>query len=192
MSKKIVSNITPPLVNSVPMNIPKKEIIPSNISNAINRWVPLLLSATAIGVTIIALKEIKNVRKELVNFKKESFENNPSDPNIIKKMEMMDEQIRKISKYISVMESSKNIPSTYNNQQNNQNNTKNKNVVFNKVINKEDHVNNIKEETVKETVKEEYDNNMNNNNTSHTQHNPPEDDPEEEYEYEEVTDDEED
>ena len=114
--------------NNTVLPIPKKDFISNNIplNNSINssnnvitnpklpkvdglmKWVPLILSAAAIGVTIIALKEIKNVRKELMNYKKENFNKESSDPNIIKKMEMMDEQIRKISKYISALESNQN------------------------------------------------------------------------------------
>ena len=37
----------------------------SNIMNTVSKWVPLICAAAAVGVSVIALKEIKNVRKEL-------------------------------------------------------------------------------------------------------------------------------
>ena len=39
--------------------------------STISRWVPLICAGAAAGVSMIALKEIKNVRRELITLKKE-------------------------------------------------------------------------------------------------------------------------
>jgi hypothetical protein len=110
---------------STPDNVllQKKELM-----SKITKWIPLIFAGAAIGVSILALKEIKNVRKELILLKKEASSNDsPEDPLIYKKIELMDEQLKKISKYISSLENNK---SNFTNQQSNT-------PVVNRVINKE-------------------------------------------------------
>lgn len=93
---------------------PMKEIIQdqslagnSGITSMVAKWVPLICAGAAVGVSIIALKEIKNARKEISTFKKEQFANQSKgsnsevDNNLLKKIELMDEQIRKITSYIA-------------------------------------------------------------------------------------------
>ena len=95
----------------VPSNIPQSNITTdtkklNGIASSISKWVPLICAGAAVGVSIIAIKEIKNVRKELITLKAEGFSNTESkDVGLFKKIETMDEQIRKISKYLSSMES---------------------------------------------------------------------------------------
>ena len=134
----------------------------STIISTVYKYSPLIFATIAVGVGIIALKEIKNVRKELNTFKKEQASLKPqSDPSLIKKLEAMDEQIKKISKYLSSIEKSKS-----------------------KSIKKElpDNTNNIKKEPVLNTESKEL-----SKQSSDIKELKDEDI---EYEYEEVTDDE--
>ena len=39
------------------------------------KWIPLICAGAAVGVSIMALKEIKNVRKDLILLKKEQMNN---------------------------------------------------------------------------------------------------------------------
>jgi hypothetical protein len=71
------------------------DIKPKSLSN-LYKWVPLLCAGAAAGVSIIALKELKNVRKELVTLKTEKFQ----DTGLHKRMENLEDQIKMISEYI--------------------------------------------------------------------------------------------
>ena len=65
--------------------------------SSFSKWVPLICAGAAVGVSIIALKEIKNLRKELIVMKKETV----AGPGVdVKQIERMDEQLRKITEYL--------------------------------------------------------------------------------------------
>jgi len=64
--------------------------------SGITRWAPLLLAGAAVGVSVIAIKEIKNVRKELNVMKKAD-----NNTELIKRMELMDQQLMKISEFLA-------------------------------------------------------------------------------------------
>lgn len=68
--------------------------------SAFSKWVPLICAGAAVGVSILALKEIKNVRKELMVLKKENVITGNSDPGLSEKVDRMDEQLRKITEYL--------------------------------------------------------------------------------------------
>ena len=70
-----------------------------NIMNTVSKWVPLICAGSAIGVSIFALKEIKNVRKELVTVKKDQI-GGGSNEKLEKKMEYMEQQLKTISEYL--------------------------------------------------------------------------------------------
>jgi hypothetical protein len=71
-----------------------------NVAGTLSKWVPLLCAGTAFGIGIIALKEIKNVRKELIMAKKEQLTKVP-DKDLVQRIENMDQQLRKITEYLS-------------------------------------------------------------------------------------------
>ena len=82
------------------------EIVPATPGiSSFSKWVPLICAGAAVGVSVLALKEIKNVRKELMNMKKEQIgpvtDSAPMDPELAKKIELMDEQLRKITQYLA-------------------------------------------------------------------------------------------
>ena len=74
-------------------SIPIKMAEPINMMDTISKWVPLICAGSAIGIGIFALKEIKNVRKELKK---------PGDGNekLEKKMEYMEQQLKSISEFL--------------------------------------------------------------------------------------------
>uniref|UniRef100_A0A6C0I8H9 Uncharacterized protein n=1 Tax=viral metagenome TaxID=1070528 RepID=A0A6C0I8H9_9ZZZZ len=77
------------------------DVIESKVGiSAFAKWVPLVCAGAAVGVSILALKEIKNVRKDLINMKKETLQQ-PDNEDLNKKIELMDEQLRKITQYLS-------------------------------------------------------------------------------------------
>ena len=90
-----------------PKQITTSEVSNAQIMSSFAKWVPLICAGAAVGVSVLALKEIKNVRKELINFKKETVtplggggvqqQNN----ELTEKIERMDEQLRKITQYLA-------------------------------------------------------------------------------------------
>jgi len=71
-------------------------------SSLLAKWVPLLCAGAAVGVSVLALKEIKNVRKELIILKKEQVSTSGSGKDeLSSKIELMDEQLRKITTYLA-------------------------------------------------------------------------------------------
>jgi hypothetical protein len=84
-----------------PINVAEiKPVISDATLSSFSKWVPLICAGAAFGVSILALKEIKNVRKELFLMKKETVSQNTADPELSKKIELMDDQIRKITEYL--------------------------------------------------------------------------------------------
>ena len=67
-----------------------------NVMNTVAKWVPLMCAGAAIGVSIIALKEIQNVRKEL------TLKKNVPDEELAKRLEIMELQLKKLSDFIMV------------------------------------------------------------------------------------------
>jgi len=105
-------DFAPPVVPSVGSQVTTQ---PNKIISNLSKWIPLICAGTAVGVSIIALKEIKNVRKELFILKKES--NSVKGTEILEKMESMDEQIRKITAYLANQNNFQNVPVNVNNKQ---------------------------------------------------------------------------
>ena len=72
-------------------------------ASVLSKWVPLICAGTAVAVSIIAIKEIKNVRKEVMLMKKEQLTavTNSSSKTLSEKIERMDEQLKKITEYLS-------------------------------------------------------------------------------------------
>ena len=72
------------------------DIKPVNVMGTVSKWVPLICAGAAVGVSIMALKEIHNVRKELILAKKEL----KGSDDLTKRMEMMEQQLKTISEFI--------------------------------------------------------------------------------------------
>ena len=73
----------------------------SNMMAEFTKWVPLICAGAAVGVSLIALKEIKNIKNEFVVIKNEPRPvpvSQPPPPD--SRIQAMDEQIKKITEYI--------------------------------------------------------------------------------------------
>ena len=68
--------------------------IETNYNNLV-KWVPLLCAGAAAGISIIALKEIKSIKNEILTLKSKG-----SDSELNKKMENMEEQLKTITNYL--------------------------------------------------------------------------------------------
>jgi hypothetical protein len=77
------------------VKLPKVKGIDIEAPNNISKWIPLLCAAAAAGVSIVALKEIKNVRAELSTIKKDSL-----GDDINKRMIAMESQLNGLSEFI--------------------------------------------------------------------------------------------
>jgi hypothetical protein len=71
--------------------------------STLSRWIPLVCAGAAAGVSIIALKEIKNVRRELITLKKEQAK--PVNDELGKRMQAMEDQLKILSEFIKNKES---------------------------------------------------------------------------------------
>jgi len=95
---KIPKQMVTPEVNSA------NSVITTKTMSSFAKWVPLICAGAAVGVSVLALKEIKNVRKELIALKKEQAsapgQSGPS-AELSQKIELMDEQLRKITQYLA-------------------------------------------------------------------------------------------
>ena len=69
-----------------------------NVMTTVAKWVPLICAGAAIGVSIIALKEIQNVKKELILAKRQ----HGPDEELAKRLEIMEFQLKKLSDFIMV------------------------------------------------------------------------------------------
>ena len=90
-------------VLKIPTPVPAPSVTTVETKSAIAgvaKWMPLICAGAAIGVSIIALKEIHNTRKELVNIKKEQLAPQPTNDMHGKKMEFMESQLAKITDYL--------------------------------------------------------------------------------------------
>jgi len=88
-------------VPSIPMTTPSVQKS-DDVMKMAAKWIPLICAGAAIGVSVIALKEIHNTRKELMNLKKEQLTVPTNSGNEIlgKKMELMESQLAKITEYL--------------------------------------------------------------------------------------------
>jgi len=69
-------------------------------SSAITKLLPFICAGTAIGVSILALKELKKVKSELVVVKTQQPIAAKPDPTISKKMEQLEEQMKRMNEYL--------------------------------------------------------------------------------------------
>ena len=88
---------------SYKIKTPEIENAKTTIST-LSKWIPLLCAGAAAGVSIIALKEIKNVRKELITLKKEQMSKNGND-ELNKRMILMEDQFKILTDFIKNKES---------------------------------------------------------------------------------------
>ena len=94
MSKQIPSKVNIPKVNN--LNINGDTVKKSNVT----KWLPFICAGAAVGVSILALKELKKIKNEMVVVKNQQINVSKSDPILNKKMEQLEEQLKKINEYL--------------------------------------------------------------------------------------------
>ena len=115
----------------------------------ITKWVPFICAGAAVGVSILALRELKKIKKEMESLKNQKPINTVTDPVISKKMEQLEEQLKMINQYLM------------------NNNSKNPKIIKNavkteipdniKIINEQEPEDNVEYEVVEVTDDEESD-----------------------------------
>ena len=80
------------------VKLPKVKGLDIEAPNNLSRWIPLICAGAAAGVSILALKEIKNVRAELTSIKKD--QNTSLGDDINKRMLAMESQLNGLSEFI--------------------------------------------------------------------------------------------
>ena len=74
MSKQIPSKVNIPKVNN--LNINGDTVKKSNVT----KWLPFICAGAAVGVSILALKELKKIKNEMVVVKNQQINVSKSDP----------------------------------------------------------------------------------------------------------------
>ena len=97
---------------SVKVPLPKvhlpKEFLPKDIlqdtfksTSVITKWLPFICAGAAVGVSILALKELTKIKTEMVIVKNQQMNSTvKSDPLLTKKMEQLEDQLKKINEYL--------------------------------------------------------------------------------------------
>ena len=78
-----------------PKNVPEIEIT-RQAPFSISKWIPLMCAGAAAGISIVALQEMKNVRKELIAIKRE----NGLNEELSKRMENMEQQLKLLADFV--------------------------------------------------------------------------------------------
>jgi len=76
--------------------IPEMENLSSGSSSVVARWLPFICAGAAAGISIVALQEIKAMRKELVVVKTQAPQ--PGDFN--KRMDTMERQLKMLADFV--------------------------------------------------------------------------------------------
>ena len=73
-------------------------------ASVVTKFIPFICAGAAVGVSILALKELKKIKNEmlLVKNKQSTVNNNvvKTDPELIKKMDRFETEFKKINEYL--------------------------------------------------------------------------------------------
>ena len=75
--------------------------VPDNVikSSVVTKWLPFICAGAAVGVSILALKELKKIKSEMVVVKNQQPKVK-TDPALNLKMDQLEEQLKKINEYL--------------------------------------------------------------------------------------------
>ena len=99
MSSKAVPNVINPT-----KNLPK--VVGDNSTgrggSIVTKMLPFICAGTAVGVSILALKEIKKIKNEMILVKNQQMNvtNVKTDPELNKKMDQFEIQLKKINEFL--------------------------------------------------------------------------------------------
>ena len=101
MSNKYVPPPMKTPVSSVKM--PDTETIKKS-SLVVTKWIPFICAGAAVGVSILALKELKKIKTEMIAVKNQQQMNtkitSTTDPVLSKKMELLEDQLKRINDFL--------------------------------------------------------------------------------------------
>jgi len=69
-------------------------------SNMVTKLLPFIFAGTAVGVSVLALKELKKIKNEMTVLKTQQSVTTKTDPEISKKMESFEIQLKKINEFL--------------------------------------------------------------------------------------------
>ena len=78
--------------------VPEISETPVPSTSTLTKWIPLICAGAAAGVSIVALQEIKKLRTEVQEIKKEP--NNQASEMLGKRMETMEQQLKTLTDFI--------------------------------------------------------------------------------------------
>jgi predicted RND superfamily exporter protein len=85
------------------IKMPDTETIKKGTS-AVTKWIPFICAGAAVGVSILALKELKKFKLDMIAVKNEQQmhvnKTTTSDPTLSKKMEQLEDQLKRINDFI--------------------------------------------------------------------------------------------
>ena len=91
--------VPPPMKPKVPEIVSK--------SSSITKFLPFLCAGAAVGVSILALKELKKFKAEIVLVKNQQ-QSVKTDPVLTKKLELLEDQLKRINLFLANKNSPRN------------------------------------------------------------------------------------
>jgi hypothetical protein len=86
--------VGPSAIPSIP-EIPKLSVKDSTF---VTKWLPFICAGTAVGVSVLALKELKKIKSEMVVLKNQPT--NVKDPELSKKMDRFELELKKMNEFL--------------------------------------------------------------------------------------------
>ena len=103
MSKTIPTKLNVPKVPTINVNNVNDAV--KKGTSSVTKWLPFICAGTAVGVSILALKELKKIKNEMTVVKNQQVNTTvKSDPLLNKKMEQLEEQLKKIQEELTKVE----------------------------------------------------------------------------------------
>ena len=75
-------------------------IIYASYFNMVTKLLPFIFAGTAVGVSVLALKELKKIKNEMGVLKTQQSVATKTDPELSKKMESFEIQLKKINEFL--------------------------------------------------------------------------------------------
>ena len=74
-----------------------------SVTTKMSKLLPFICAGAAVGVSILALKELKKIKSEMIVIKSQQIipQNNVPDQTLSKKMDLFEDQLKRINGYLS-------------------------------------------------------------------------------------------
>jgi hypothetical protein len=84
----------------VPETVQQAPVTLNKSVNMVTKWLPFIAAGTAVGVSILALKELKKIKNEIGVLKTQQLNPVKTDPMLSKKMDAFEIQLKKINEFL--------------------------------------------------------------------------------------------